>query len=245
MSSLIEPERDIYNMCLIVADKMVEAGEGPPWFRKYYYTDGELEPLMKYGLSAKLLATQALALALSYNEPVLVQPSKIKKKLMKARAHLKEARRVLISLSNESRPQCLNIEVSWTHLPDGSAQAEFWLDPYEDAIDAIDRFLERSAAVGHQGGGRRSFLRRAVSKLIQLLEREGFKLPTPELEILCQDLFDRVRQEHEGKEGPFRYHDMLTRMTAEEGQCSDRVKRRPKNAKPKAAQRMSPRSRVR
>ena len=176
--------------------------------------DDELEPLTRYGLSAKMLATQALALHLSYDEPVRSQPSKIKERLNKARAHLEKGRSELIFLSNEPRPQSLEIEASWTALPDGSLKSASWQDPYEDIIDAIDRFLKQSATIGHQGGGRRGFLHFAVSKLVKLLEREGVKPPITELEVLCQDLFDEVRKRHENGEGPFRYDDMLRRMMA-------------------------------
>src|SRR5262249_38943939 len=139
MSGLIEPEKDIYSMCLILADRMVEADEVPSWFREHYYSDGQLDQLTKYGLSANLLATQALALHLSYDEPVLTQPSKIKRKLKHARANLEKARCELTFLSKETRPQALRIQASRTALPDGSVE-ELWLDPYEDIIDAIDRF---------------------------------------------------------------------------------------------------------
>jgi len=44
-----------------------------------YYEDGELEQLRGYGLCTKILATQALALHLSYDEPQFAKASKIKK----------------------------------------------------------------------------------------------------------------------------------------------------------------------
>ena len=74
MSGLIEPEMSIYFMCLIVADRMIKAGE-----EAWLYVDGELEQLTRYGLSKEILATQALALHLSYDEPQFAKASKIKK----------------------------------------------------------------------------------------------------------------------------------------------------------------------
>jgi hypothetical protein len=245
MSGLIDPEKDIFNMCLVVAADRIDASEEPDWFRERYYADSELEQLTSFGLSADILATLALALHLSYDEPVRCQPSKIKERLKKARAYLEKGRCELMVLQNECRPQGLETKYSWTDLPDGSKVATSWLDPYEDIIDAIDRFRNRSAGIGHQGGGRKGFLHLAVSKLIELLKREGVKPSISELEVLCQDLFDKVREQHEGGEGPFSYDDMLRRIMANKGQRSDREKRRPKKEKLKAAPRSSRGSRAR
>jgi len=85
----------------------------------------------------------------------------------------------------------------------------------------------------------------AVLKLVELLDREGVKPPISELEVLCQDLFDKVREQHEGEEGPFSYDDMLRRIMASKEQGSDCEKREPKKEKPRPAPRMSRRSRAR
>jgi hypothetical protein len=222
MSGLIEPEKDFLNYCLVLATNRIETGEEPEWFRNHYYReDGELEGLRGYRLSTKTLATLALALHLSYNEAQFANASEIKKRLKRARSYLEKARCELTTLSNEPRPKDLKIESSWTALPDGGVQPESWLDPYEDIIDAIDRFLNRSAGVGDQGDGRKSLLYFFVLRLVQLLQREGVNPPIRELETLCQDLFDRVRRQHEGREGPFgpfTYDDMLRRMVHDEEQ---------------------------
>src|SRR5262249_5247594 len=146
-------------------------------------------------------------LHLSYDEPVRCQPSKIKARLKKVRSYLKKARCELMVLRNESRPQGLETDYSWTDLPDGSRAASC-LDPYENIIDAIDHFLNRSGGFGRRGGGGRVFLHLPVSKFVVLWEREGVEPPISELEVLCQELFDRVREQHEGGEGLFRYDDM-------------------------------------
>ena len=164
--------------------------------------------------------------------------------MKKARGYLEKARCELTTLSNEPRPQDLKAKSSWTSLP-GFAKPELGLDPYEDIIDAIDRFLKRSAGVGDQGDRRKSLLHLAVSKLVELLEPEGGKRTITELEVLCQDLFDRVRKQHEGGEGPFSYDDMLGRIVGNKQQRSDREKRKPKKEKSKSARRMSTRLLVR
>jgi hypothetical protein len=242
MSDLIEPEKDFLNYCIVLATKRIETSEEPEWFRKHYYGEyGELEGLKEYGLSTETLATLALALHLSYDEEQFASASEIKKRLKNARSYLEKARCKLTTLWNEPRPKGLKVESSWTALPDGGVQAESWLDPYEDIIDAIDRFLNRSAGVGDQGDGRKSLLYFFVLKLVQLVQRKGVNPPISELQTLCQLVFDGVRQQHEGGE-QFSYDDMLGRMMDGEEQLG-RDKRKPKKKKRVDSSRVSPSSR--
>jgi hypothetical protein len=197
---------------MVLASVMVEKGEEPSWFRKAYYADGDLEQLAKCGLSVDVLAIQALALHLCYEEPKGRTPSDIGKDLRAVRKHLQKAHGGLTSLRNEWRPEALKPTSSSSDQPDGSVLVEFESDPYEDILGAIDRFLSRSTDVGDQGDGRKTVLYFAIAKLVQLLERTGTQMSIPELEPLCQDLFDNVREHTEKRQGPFRYHDMLRRI---------------------------------
>jgi hypothetical protein len=100
MSGQIVPEKDHYNYCLVLADYMVQRCQEPPWFRKRYYADGELEQLTKYGLSVNTLAAQALALHLCHEEPQGLNPSKIRRRLGAERKRLQKAHCGLESLRN-------------------------------------------------------------------------------------------------------------------------------------------------
>jgi hypothetical protein len=216
MSGLIVPEKDAHKYCLVVASLMVESQEEPAWFRKHYYADGELAQLTKCGLSVKDLAIGALALNLSYQLPPMQQPKDIKRRLKAERTRLQKARRGLASLKDDFRPDGLKQKSRSTivHL-DGGVTIELEPDPYEEILLAIDRFLQRSGLIGHQGGGRKTILYYAVALLVKKLEGWAHKPSIPELEVLCQDLFDKVREHNERSSGPFRYHDMLRRIELE------------------------------
>jgi hypothetical protein len=198
MSGVIVPEKDICERCRRAAHSAILAGEEPVWFRTHYYgDDGVLEDLKsRCGLQVHVLATFALGFHFACETPKGRLPSDIKRRLKKERERLKKARAELVLLSNECRPESLKLRCTREHLADGSVVIDLGSleDPYDNIIQAIDRFLEQSAQIEIQNGHPKSVLHHTVAAFVRSLE--GREFSTPKLKELCHDLFDAVRDHH-------------------------------------------------
>jgi hypothetical protein len=200
MIGTIVPEKDLHARCMVQASLLVETGQEPTWFREDFYGEGGVltVPLVaKCGLSSRVLATLPLALLLSFETPRGSLASAIKGRLKVQRARLGKARRDLVLLAEESRPKGLKSSAPVNKMADGSYNIDLdrWEDPYQDIINAIDRFLELSeAGIADQGDGKKQQLYYAVERLFSLQKQSGRKLSILELEKLCQHLFDPVRE---------------------------------------------------
>ena len=195
----INPEKDTYSMCLVWAGRQIDEGAEPEWFRDHRETVQTAAKTI--GLRDKpdvdALMSIVLACDLALEEPIALQPKKIREKLGRLRSHLSKAQGYLLDLEWASRPESLEAQCLSTEKTESDGTlVEFEPDPYQVLAASMARFLERSDGVVTHRGKRKSIMHFAVAKLEWFIAHHSSHLSVGDQNNLIASLLDPIRQRH-------------------------------------------------
>jgi hypothetical protein len=193
----INPERDAYFQAIILAQSLMGSKQEPVWFKEHRE---EIQDAAKaIGLSDRLsvysLMVFVLAYDLAHKIPIVLQPDKICERLKRLRTRMKKDRKDLVELMRASRPSSLQ-QGGREIEPD---RIELGPDPYEEMVEAIDRFLQRSDVVNPGRGRRRTITSVVDAHLKNYLVRHKPGLSRGDQQDFIARLLDRVGRLHHRK----------------------------------------------